>query len=62
MKQLPNEILLKNLKTVRDIKEQEFVLRQKAVYYTKVSELSDEELNKGLEILRKSNDDECMKW
>jgi len=59
---MPNEILLKNLKTDREKKELEFIVRQRTVYYTKVSELSDEELNKGLEILRKSNDDECMKW
>lgn len=62
MKQFQNEIFLRNNKTYRQEKEYEFIKRQSASYYTKVSELTDEELDNGLEILRKSNDNECLKW
>ena len=61
MKQFPNAIFLRNNKTSRQEKEYEFLKRQN-IYYTKVSDLTDEELDRGLEILRKSNDDECSKW
>ena len=62
MKQFPNDIFNRKNKNNRHEQEFEFIKRQSAAYYTKVSELSDEDLYRGLEILRKSNDDECLKW
>lgn len=62
MKLFPNSFFQRNNKGHRQKMEEEFLRRQVSAYYTKVHELTDEQLQQGLEILRISNDDDCLKW